>query len=167
MQMKKRIIPLIFALVIFMGMSSQAWSEMYVHFALTTDVLELIDEDYQAEFMHYISAKSAFAVRLGYYRTLEDSNKEYSGDTRHWELGGRWRYDLIDIMPNFLLFAGIGFDNRPQDNTVTPLGEIGSYFFLKPFFVMVVGFGGYEIDVTNSDNNRDVWGIEARVGFGF
>jgi len=165
--MKKRIILFITAIFLFTGMSSLGWSEMYVHFALTTDVLELIEEDYQAEFMHYISAKSAFSVRLGYYRTIEDSDDTYGGDTRRWELGGRWRYDLVDIMPNFLLFAGIGFDNRPQDVTVTPLAELGSYFFLKPLFVMVVGFGGYEIDVNNTDNSRFVKGIELRVGIGF
>ncbi len=165
--MKKRIVLFITAIFLFTGLSSLARSEMYVHFALTTDILEIIDEDYQAEFMSYISAKSAFSVRLGYYRTKEDSNETYKGDTRHWELGGRWRYDLVDIMPNFLLFAGIGFDNRPQDVTVTPLAELGSYFFLKPLLVMVVGFGGYEIDVNDTDNSRFVKGIELRVGIGF
>jgi len=165
--MKKRIILVITAILLITGISSLAWSEMYVHWALTTDVIELLDEDYQAEFLAYITAKSSFAVRIGYYRTIEYSDRTYGGTERRWELGGRWRYDLVDIMPNFLIFAGAGFDNRPEDRTVTPLAEVGSYFFLKPLFVMVVGFGGYEIEVTDSSKNRDVWGIEARIGFGF
>jgi hypothetical protein len=166
--MKKRIILIPLAVLLLTGMSSLAWSQMYVHWALTTDILELIDEEIQAEFMHYITAKSFFAVRLGYYRETESPDgTKYSGDTRHWELGGRWRYDLVDITPNFLIFAGIGFDNRPEDRTVTPLAEIGSYYFFKPIFAMVVGFGGYEINVTDSDKNREVYGIELRVGIGF
>ena len=168
--MKKRIIFFTLGVFLVAGMSSLAWSQMYVHWALTTDLIELIDEEeYQAEFLAYITAKSSFAVRLGYYKAKEYNGGQYSedGETRHWELGGRWRYDLVDIMPNFLIFAGVGFDNRPQDRTVTPLAEFGSYFFFKPAFVMVVGFGGYEIDVTESENNRDVWGIELRVGIGF
>jgi hypothetical protein len=166
--MKKRIILFTLVVLLFTGMSSLAWSQMYVHWALTTDILELIEEEIQAEFLHYITAKSFFAVRLGYYKATEGPDgEEYGGDTRHWELGGRWRYDLVDLTPNFIIFAGIGFDNRPQDRTVTPLAEIGSYYFFKPIFAMVVGFGGYEIDVTDSDENREVYGIELRVGIGF
>ncbi len=154
-------------LVLFIGSSLPCLSrDGSVSYALTTDILELMDEDFQAEFMIVTSGGSTMAFRLGYYRHLEDSKSVYSGDTRHWELGGRWRHFLMDTAPN-LLFLGLGFDNRPQDNTITPLGEIGFNFAYRPMVVSIVAFGGYEIHVRNSNGHRFVKGIELRAGFGF
>lgn len=164
--MKKKFVILISVIFVLLLSSVRMWSLPPVHFAITTDILELIDKDYQLEVMYYTSTKSAFSVRVGYYRTLEDSNDVYANDDRHWELGGRWRLFLMDRAPN-LLFAGLGFDNRPQDNTITPLGEVGFNVALKPIIVSVVGFGGYEFHVYDSDGNRFVKGIELRAGVGF
>jgi len=164
--MKKRIGILISVTFVLLLSSVRMWSLPPIHFALTTDILELIDEDYQLELMYYTSSKSAFSVRLGYYRTIEDSDDVYADDERHWELGGRWRLFLMDRAPN-LLFLGVGFDNRPQDNTITPLGEAGFNLALKPIILSIVGFGGYEIHVYDTDDSRFVKGIELRAGIGF
>ncbi|MFO7980409.1 MAG: hypothetical protein R6V00_06190 [Candidatus Aminicenantes bacterium] len=164
--MKKKFVILISVIFVLLLSSVRMWSLPPVHFSITTDILELIDKDYQLEVMYYTSTKSAFSVRVGYYRTIEDSNDVYANDDRHWELGGRWRLFLMDRAPN-LLFVGLGFDNRPQDNTITPLGEVGFNVTLKPIIVSVVGFGGYEFHVYDSDGNRFVKGIELRAGVGF
>ncbi|MFW6140196.1 MAG: hypothetical protein ACOC5S_02440 [Acidobacteriota bacterium] len=164
--MKKKLLILISVMFVLLLSSVRMWSLPPIHFALTTDILELIDEDYQLELMYYTSTKSAFSVRVGYYRTIEDSDEVYVNDERHWELGGRWRLFLMDRAPN-LLFLGLGFDNRPQDNTITPLGEVGFNVALKPFLVSVIGFGGYEFHVYDSDDSRFVKGIELRAGVGF
>ncbi|MGM0465265.1 MAG: hypothetical protein ACQERH_02395 [Acidobacteriota bacterium] len=164
--MKKKFVILISVIFVLLLSSVRMWSLPPVHFSITTDILELIDKDYQLEVMYYTSTKSAFSVRVGYYRTIEDSNDVYANDDRHWELGGRWRLFLMDRAPN-LLFVGLGFDNRPQDNTITPLGEVGFNVVLKPIIVSVVGFGGYEFHVYDSDGNRFVKGIELRAGVGF
>ena len=164
--MKKKFGILISIMFVFLLSSVRMWSAPAVHFGITTDILELIDEDYQLEVMYYTSTKSAFSVRVGYYRTIEDSDEKYADGDRHWELGGRWRLFVLDRAPN-MLFVGAGFDNRPQDNTITPLGEVGFNLVLKPFIVSVVGFGGYEIHVYDSDESRFVKGIELRAGVAF
>ncbi|MBD3412970.1 MAG: hypothetical protein GF421_00870 [Candidatus Aminicenantes bacterium] len=169
--MKKKIGILVSVMFVLLLLSVRMWSLPPVHFAFTTDILEIIDEDYQIEVMYYTSWKSAFSVRLGYYRTIENPPNEeglevYADGDRHWELGGRWRLFLLDRAPN-MLFVGAGFDNRPQDNTITPLGEVGFNLVFKPIILSVVGFGGYEIYVYESDNNRFVTGIELRAGVGF
>lgn len=144
---------------------SRSWGQSF-HFTLSTDIFELLDEDIQGEFSYITSFRSSFAFRLGYYRTIEDSDEKYPGDTRRWELGGRWRQFLMDVAPN-LLFIGIGFDNRPKDNTITPLGEIGFNFAYKPLIVSAVLFWGYQINFNDSDANRTVKGIEFRAGLAF
>jgi len=169
--MKKYFLILISVMLVLLLSSVRMWSLPMFNFALTTDILELIDQDYQIEFMYYTSSKSAFAVRLGYYKTIEDppdedGREQYAEDDRHWELGGRWRVFLLDSAPN-LLFVGVGFDNRPQDNTITPLGEIGFNLSFKPIIVSLVGFGGYEIHVYDSDDDRFVKGVELRAGVRF
>ena len=156
----------LFSIMILVAVSgSWAWGQK-IHFILTTDILEILDEDIQGEISYITSTRSTFAFRLGYYRTIEDSDGIYPGDTRRWELGGRWRQFLIDAAPN-LLFLGIGFDNRPKDNTITPLGEIGFNYTFKPIVVSVVLFGGYEVNINDSNANRTVKGIEIRAGLGF
>lgn len=164
--MKKTFGILISVVFVLLLSSVRMWSSPSVHFGITTDILELIDEDYQLEVMYYTSTRSAFSVRVGYYRTIEDSDDKYDNGDRHWELGGRWRLFVLDRAPN-LLFVGAGFDNRPQDNTITPLGEVGFNFALKPVIFSLVGFGGYEIHVYNSDDSRFVKGIELRAGIAF
>lgn len=164
--MKIKLVILISVMFVLLLSSVRMWSLPPVHFSITTDILELIDKDYQLEVMYYTSTKSAFSVRVGYYRTIEDSNDVYENDDRHWELGGRWRLFLMDRAPN-LLFVGLGFDNRPQDNTITPLGEVGFNVALKPIIVSVVVFGGYELHFFDSGTNRFVKGVELRAGVGF
>jgi len=164
-KMKKKIVFFVAAAILLAGMSYPLCGQSAVHFAVTSDILEILDQDYQGEIMYVTTYRSAFAFRLGYYRTIEDSKDTYPGNTRHWELGGRWRYFLVDTAPN-LLFIGAGFDNRPKINTITPLGELGFNFTFKPFIIGIIAFGGYEVHVYNSDANRFVKGIEIRVGFG-
>ncbi len=169
--MKKKIGIFVSVIFVLLLSSAQMWSLPPIHFSITTDILELLDEDYQLEVMYYTSSRSAFSVRLGYYRTIEDPPneeglKEYAEGNRHWELGGRWRLFLMDRAPN-LLFVGAGFDNRPQDNTITPLGEVGFNLALKPVIVSLLVFGGYEIHVYGSGEDRFVKGIELRAGVGF
>jgi len=56
-------------------------------FLLTTDILELMDKNYQAELSSITGNKTSFSVRLGSYRTIEDSANKYPGVERRWELG--------------------------------------------------------------------------------
>lgn len=163
--MRKLLVCFFSILILLTASGSWIWGQN-IHFTLTTDILELLDEDIQGEFSYITSTHSTFSFRLGYYRTIEDSDGMYPGDTRRWELGGRWRQFLIDDAPD-LLFIGIGFDNRPKDNTITPIGEIGFNFAFKPIVVSVVLFGGYEININDSNSSRTVKGIELRAGFGF
>ena len=125
--MKKTFIIFLSLLVLFTAKSVYAWSFTLVDYAFTTDIIEIIDEDYQVEFMSVMAHDSAWAARVGFYRHLEDSKAVYGKDERHWELGFRWRYFFMERAPN-LLFFGIGFDNRPEDNTITPTGEVGLIF---------------------------------------
>lgn len=169
--MKKKWTVLIFVWFVLLFSSVQVWSLPYVKFTVTTDIFELIDKDYQFEFMLLTSRKSAFSIRLGHYRTIEDppdeeGREKYAGDDRHYELGGRWRLFLLGRAPN-LLFLGAGFDNRPWDNTITPLGEVGFNVILRPLVLSVVGFGGYEVHFYGSGENRYVKGVELRAGIGF
>ncbi|MBE0460269.1 MAG: hypothetical protein IBX60_01350 [Candidatus Aminicenantes bacterium] len=143
-----------------------AWSFSSVSYSFTTDFLELLDKDYQGEFMIVAGFRSAYAVRIGYYQYLEDSTEKYSGDKRHWELGFRWRNFLMEAAPH-LISLGVGFDTRPEDNIVTPTGEIGFNLCPEPITIGIIGFVGHEIDWKNSDKNRWVKGVELRVGFCF
>jgi len=164
--MKRNVGILVSVIFVLLLSSVRMWSLPRIRFAITTDILELIDEDYQMEFMYLTALNSAFSFRVGYYRTIEDSDDVYVNEERHWELGGRWRLFLMDRAPN-LLFVGAGFDNRPQDNTITPLGEFGFNFAFRPIILSIVGFGGYEIHFFGSGDNRFVKGVELRAGIGF
>ena len=135
-------------------------------FMISTDIIELFDEDYQIEFVNFGRSRSAFAVRVGSYRTIEASENVYPGDERRWEIGARWRYFLTNQAPN-LIFFGTGFDNRPEDSTVTPIGELGINVLFKPLAVSLIGFYGYEVHWRHSEANRWLGGVEIRAGFCF
>lgn len=153
-------------ILLFSVNSLQAYRFSSARFALTTDILELADKDYQVEFSTINRNRTSFSVRLGYYRHLEDSKDTYPGDERRWELGARWRYFFASNAPN-LVFFGSGFDNRPQDNSVTPMVELGVNVCFKPIILSFIGFTGYEIKWRQTDANRWVKGVEIRAGLCF
>ncbi|MCK4337904.1 MAG: hypothetical protein KAX11_08165 [Candidatus Aminicenantes bacterium] len=161
----KKTIPMMLVLILCLAPVS-AFSFSTVKFLFTTDILEILDKDYQLQFEYVLGSNTSFTMRVGYYRTLEDSNNIYANNVHHWEIGSRYRWFALDNAPH-LLFLGVGFDNRPQDNTVTPLGEIGIQLNLKPLTASLVGFGGYEWHWKNSSANRWVKGIEIRAGICF
>jgi hypothetical protein len=161
----KKAIPLLLVLILFLAPLS-AFSFSTVKYLFTTDILEILDEDFQLQFEYVLGSKTSFTMRVGYYRTLEDSNDIYDNNISRWEIGSRYRWFALDNAPH-LLFLGLGFDNRPQDNTVTPLGEIGIQVNLKPLTASLVGFGGYEWHWKDSSANRWVKGIEIRAGICF
>ena len=161
----KKVIPIILVFILCLAPAS-VFSFSSVSYLLTTDILEITDEDYGLQFEYVLTWDTSFTIRIGYYRTLEDSNDVYGNDARHWEIGSRYRWYALDNAPH-LLFLGVGFDNRPQDNTVTPLGEIGVQLNLKPFTASIVGFGGYEWHYKRSSADRFVTGVELRAGFCF
>lgn len=134
--------------------------------ALTTDILELADKDYQVELSTITRNRTSFSVRLGSYRNIEDSKNKYPGDERRWELGARWRYFFTANAPN-LVFFGTGFDNRPEDNTITPTVELGVNVCFKPIILSLIGFTGYEVKWRQTEANRWVKGVEVRAGFCF
>lgn len=144
----------------------QAYRFSSVRFALTTDILELTDKDYQVELTTVNRNNTSFSVRLGSYRNIEDSKNKYPGDERRWELGARWRIFFTANAPN-LVFFGTGFDNRPQDNTVTPTVELGVNFCFKPIILSLLGFTGYEVKWRQTGENRWVKGVEVRAGLCF
>ena len=168
----KRSIPILVLTVLMLApvtAQSAIFNFRTVAYMFTTDLLEWADPkgvDINLEFEYVLNAKWAFSIRAGYYRTIEDSNRVYVNNIRHWEIGSRYRYYFIENAPH-LLFGGFGFDNRPQDNTITPLGEIGFNLCLKPGLFSLIGFLGYEWHWRNSDANRWVKGIELRIGFCF
>ena len=170
----KRSIPVIILVFLFLfPVSAQA---IYIHinfktvaYLFTTDVIEWADPngpDITLEFEYVLNARWAFSIRAGYYRTIEDSNRVYVNGIRHWEIGSRWRYYFTNNAPH-LFFFGFGFDNRPQDNTITPLGEFGIQLCLKPGVFSLLGFTGYEWHWRVPSANRWVKGVELRVGFCF
>ena len=134
--------------------------------AFTTDMIELLQQEYGIEMMYITSLRTSFAARLGSYRRLEDSEQTYPGDHRHWEIGGRWRTFLLDTAPN-LLFIGFGFDNRPKDSSLTPLGEVGVNLNASFFCASLIAFGGYELHLQGVGGDRWVTGIELRTGITF
>jgi len=144
----------------------QAYRFSSVRFALTTDILELKDKDYQVELTTVNRNNTSFSVRFGSYRNIEDSESQYPGEERRWELGARWRHFFTANAPN-LVFFGTGFDNRPQDNTITPTVELGINVCFKPIILSLVGFTGYEIKWRESEANRWVRGVEVRAGLCF
>ncbi|MBN1271301.1 MAG: hypothetical protein JXB26_03430 [Candidatus Aminicenantes bacterium] len=157
---------LLFGLIVFSAQAASAWNFSLVDYAFTTDVLEIIDEDYfQVEFFSVLSHNSGWSARVGYYRHLEDSDQVYADGKRHWELGFRWRFFFIQRAPN-LFFLGIGFDNRPEDSTITPTAEAGVNLCIKPVILSVIGFAGYELHWEGS-GHRWIKGIEARAGICF
>lgn len=164
--MKKFGFILLTGLLVFSVQPASAWNFSLVDYAFTMDILEIIDDDYlQVEFFSVLSHNSAWAARVGYYRHLEDSDLVYGGGKRHWELGFRWRFFPVQRAPN-LVFLGIGFDNRPEDNSITPTAEAGVNLCIKPFILSIIGFAGYELHWNDGDN-RFVKGIEARAGICF
>ena len=163
--MKKIFFVLLLA-VMMTPLSTQAFGLRGANYLFTTDILEIIDSDFQLEFEYVLNSHWSFTMRAGYYKHLEDSAAVYANDKRHWEIGARYRYYPLDIPPN-LLFIGIGFDNRPQDNTITPTAELGFQVPLRPIVFTVVAFGGYEWHYKNSPADRWVKGIELRAGICF
>jgi len=161
----KKITPVILVFILCLAPVS-AFSFSTVNYLFTTDILEVMDNDYGLQFEYVLSWDTSFTIRIGNYRTLEDSDNVYANNARHWEIGSRFRWYALDNAPH-LLFLGIGFDNRPQDNTVTPTAEIGFQLNLKPFTVSLVGFGGYEWHYKRSSADRLVTGVEIRAGFCF
>ncbi|MBS3820090.1 hypothetical protein KGY73_11400 [bacterium] len=140
-----------------------------MNYAVTTDIWELAEGEYfQAEFMKTVFGHSAWAARLGIYRKIEDSEMEYGEGLRRWEAGLRWRYFLLETSPH-LLFLGGGVDHRPDDNSITPTGEVGFNLCFKPAVVSVIGFAGYQVHFHGFGFSKDRWvkGIELRAGFCF
>ena len=165
--MKKILVIVISLFLLFTAKSALAWNFSLIDYAFTTDILEIIDEDYGVEFMSVLSHNAVWNARIGYYKHLEDSDATYAEGKRHWEIGFRWRYFLVERAPN-LLFFGFGFDNRPQDNSITPTGEVGLNICIKPVIVSVIGFYGYQLHWGGDKENRWVGpGIEVRAGFCF
>jgi len=164
--LKKIFIICLSVFILLTAKSVFSWDFSLVDYAFTTDILEIIDEEYQMEFSTVIGYNSTWAARIGYYKHREDSKEEYAGGKRRWEIGFRWRYFPTERAPN-LLFFGLGFDNRPQDNSITPLGEAGLNLCFKPIIVSVLGFAGYQLHWRSPRPNRWVKGIELRAGFCF
>ena len=163
----KRLIGYVFILLCLLSANNLlAYKFSSASIALTTDILELADKDYQVELSTITRNRTSFSVRLGSYRNIEDSKNKYPGDERRWELGARWRYFFTANAPN-LVFFGTGFDNRPEDNTITPTVELGVNVCFKPIILSLVGFTGYEIKWRQTEANRWVKGVEIRAGFCF
>ncbi|MBU4202411.1 MAG: DUF3575 domain-containing protein [Acidobacteria bacterium] len=162
----KKSMSVLFIVLILAPLTSQAISLRGANYLFTTDILEILDSDFQLEFEYVLNSNWSFTMRAGYYRHLEDSEAVYANNKRHWEIGARYRFYPIDTPPN-LLFLGIGFDNRPQDNTITPTAEIGFQVPLRPIVFSVVGFGGFEWHFKNAPANRWVTGVELRAGICF
>lgn len=163
----KKFFPLILVIVMLSApVMASAFSFRSVSYVITTDILEILDRDYHLQFEYVLSSHTSFTIRLGNYRTLEDSNLIYANGARNWEIGSRYRWFILDTAPH-LLFIGMGFDNRPQDNSVTPTGELGVQICLKPFTASLVGFSGYQWHYRSASGNRWVKGIELRAGVCF
>ncbi|MBM3297649.1 MAG: hypothetical protein FJY80_15385 [Candidatus Aminicenantes bacterium] len=145
--------------------------ERPVEYAVTADVLWLMDKDYGFELASTLSARSSWSVRFGYTKHREGVGGP--GDLYHdgkgrWYLGFRWRWYYPARAPH-LLFVSAGWDNRPQDNLVTPLIDAGLSLNFKPLTVSVLYSVGYEIYVRSrtSWSSRWVHGPEIRAGFCF
>ena len=151
--MKKLFCFILGMIFLFTAASLQAYRFSSASFALTTDILELTNKDYQVELSTIGRNKTSFSIRLGSYRNIEDSKNTYPGNERRWELGTRWRYFFTSNAPN-LVFFGFGFDNRPEDNTITPTAELGINVFVKPIILSLIGFIGYEVKWRQSEANR-------------
>lgn len=166
----------LFAALSVLLLSSRAFSQISlfekpINYAVTADVLWLADGDYGFELASTLSARSSWAVRFGYTKHREGQGGP--GDAYHdgkgrWYLGFRWRAYYPARAPH-LLFISLGWDNRPQDNLVTPLVDAGVTLNLKPLTVTALYSVGYEIYVRSrsSWSSRWVHGPEIRAGFCF
>ena len=163
----KRWLGILLSVLALTGMGeASGWLGTGGSIVFTTDIIELFQGEYGIEMMYNTSLRTSFAARLGSYRYLEDSDRAYPEDQRRWEIGGRWRTFLLDTAPN-LLFVGFGFDNRPKDSSVTPLGEVGVNLNYSFLCASLIAFGGYEIHLQGVEGDRWVTGIELRAGITF
>ncbi len=147
--------------------------EPVVNHAITADVLWLIDGDYMLEYAGTISSRTAWTVRVGYTAHRQGQGgrgSEYSRDRHRWYLGFRWRGYYFKPAPN-LLFVSFGLDNRPQDNLLAPVAEVGATLNIKPFTASALYSVGYEIYLRKHTaeglHSRFVNGPEVRVGICF
>ncbi|MBN2200059.1 MAG: hypothetical protein JW747_09465 [Candidatus Aminicenantes bacterium] len=145
--------------------------EKPIDYAVTADLLWLADGDYGFELASTLSARSSWAVRFGYTKHREGQGGP--GDAYHdgkgrWYLGFRWRIYYPARAPH-LVFVSTGWDNRPQDNLVTPVIEAGTTLNFKPLTITALYSLGYEIYVRSrsSWSSRWVHGPEIRAGICF
>jgi len=141
-----------------------------VGYSLTTDLLWLANKDFQLELASTLSARSVWTVRFGYTTHRAGSGKigeKYANGKGHWYLGFRYRHYLLARAPH-LLFVGIGYDNRPQDNMIAPCAEIGATVNLKPVTLSLLYAAGYEFYLYYTVyDKRFVHGPELRIGVCF
>jgi len=139
-----------------------------VEYALTADIPQLLDGEYQVEFTSMLTLHTAWAVKAGYFRRRQGTDEHYADGKGRWEIGFRWRYYLIQRAPHWL-FLGIGWNNRPQDAQITPLGEAGFTLNIRPLSFTVMGTYGYEFYLKQSPDFEPHWvtGFELRAGFCF
>ena len=141
-----------------------------VGYSLTTDLLWLANGDFQLELASTLSARSVWSVRFGYTTHRAGSGKigdKYANGKGRWAIGFRYRHYLLARAPH-LLFVGVGYDNRPQDNMIGPLVELGATVNIKPATVSLLYAAGYEFYLYNSPyDQRFVHGPEVRIGICF
>ncbi len=145
--------------------------EKPVDYGVTADVLWLADKDFGFELASTLSARSVWTVRFGFTKHREGQGgpgDAYSDGKGRWYLGFRYRAYIPARAPH-LVWLGVGWDNRPQDNLITPLLEAGASLNFKPLTVSILYAVGYEIYVRSraSWTSRWVHGPEIRAGFCF
>lgn len=150
------------------GRAEAAFSVQPVEYVLTTDILMLSRGDLQVEFSSILTRRSAWAIRIGYFKHIRATSQPYADGRGRWEVGFRWRFFLLQHAPHWL-FIGLGWDNRPQDGEAAPLGEAGFALHYKPLTVMTLGYYGYKFyfKTTPGFENKAFGGFEARVGLCF
>ena len=139
-----------------------------IEYALTIDIPQLLDGEYQVEFTSMLTLRTAWAVKAGYFKHLQGTDEHYTDGKGRWDIGFRWRYYLIQRAPHWL-FLGIGWNNRPQDAQITPLGEAGFTLNILPLSFTVMGTYGYEFYLKQSADFVPLWvkGLELRAGVCF
>lgn len=139
-----------------------------IEYALTTDIPQLLAGDYQVEFTSMLSLHTAWAVKAGFFKRRQGTDEPYADGKGRWDIGFRWRYYLVQRAPHWL-FLGVGWNNRPQDGQITPLGEAGFTLNIRPLSFTVMGTYGYEFYLKQSPDFEPHWvkGLELRAGFCF
>jgi len=140
----------------------------WIEYALTTDIPQLLDAEYQVEFTSMLTVRTAWAVKAGYFKHRQGTDNHYADGKGRWDIGFRWRYYLIQRAPHWL-FLGFGWNNRPQDAQITPLGEAGFTLNIRPLSFTVMGTYGYEFYLKQSPEFEPRWvkGFELRAGICF